>query len=422
MSDLPTLGLPRELAYLVLLFALFVAPKWLQRYRIPAAITSLALGVAATFGGWFVGDPTVQLLATFGIVALFLFAGLDIDGDELRRNAGTLVVHGLIWILLVALVAAFAQWTFRLALRPAILVALALLTPSTGFILSSLSSFGLDDGERFAVKSKGVAAELLALGALFFVLQTTSVTRFAVASFAMLGLVLLIPLAFRLFAATVAPHAPRSEFAFLLMVALICSYATRRLGVYYLVGAFVVGVAAQRFRARMPAMSSEKMVEALEAFGSVFIPFYFFSAGTHVERRELGLAAVGLGLAFVAAFVPLRIGVTYAHRRWLLGDSPAAAKRVAVSLVPTLVFTLVLAEILRDRFGASHLLVGGLIVYTIVNTTIPAFVLRASPPEFESHLPSGREVREDASRVTAVAAPAPSVEPDAQAGKVSHGA
>lgn len=419
----PGIGLPRELSYLILLFALFVAPKWLQRYRIPAAVTSLALGVGATFGGWFVGDPTVQLLASFGIVALFLFAGLDIDGPELRRTAGPLVVHGLIWVLLVALGTVFSQWTFGLALRPAILVALALLTPSTGFILSSLSSFGLDEEEQFAVKSKGVAAELLALGALFFVLQSTSVARFGLASLAMVALVLLIPLAFRLFAATVAPHAPRSEFAFLLMVALICSYATRRLGVYYLVGAFVVGVAAQRFRVRMPAMSSEKMVEALEAFGSVFIPFYFFVAGTHVERRELGLAAIGLGLAFVAAFVPLRIGVTYAHRRWMLGDSPESARRIGVSLVPTLVFTLVLAEILRDRFDASPLLVGALIVYTIVNTTIPAFLLRASPADFEHPLATAAQRSAPGEgRAMAVAPSGVTVPPEVSQSQASHGA
>jgi len=329
LNAAPNLGLPRELAYLVLLFALFVVPKWLQRYRIPAAITSLGLGVAATFGGWFTGDTTVQLLASFGIVALFLFAGLDIDADELRRAAGPLAVHGLIWILLVALATAFAQWAFRLPFRPAILVSLALVTPSTGFILSSLSSFGLDATEQFAVKSKGVAA--------------------------------------------------------------------------------------QRFRAHMPAMSSEKMVEALEAFGSVFIPFYFFSAGTHVDRNELGVAAIGLGLAFVAAFVPLRIAVTYAHRRWMLGDSPESAKRIAVSLVPTLVFTLVLAEILRERFAASHLLVGALIVYTIVNTTVPAFVLRASPPDFETPLATSHGASEDAGRVTG-ALPAAAARPDAEAG------
>lgn len=384
MENTPVPGLPTELAYLALLFALFVAPKWLQRYRLPAAITSLVMGVAATLLGVFAHDPTIQLLSTFGIVALFLFAGLEIDGAELRRSAGAVIVHGLIWLLVATLATGFAQWVFHLALRPAILVAFALVTPSTGFILSSLSAFGLEADERFAVKSKAVAAELLALTGLFFVLQSTSAERLGLATLAMIALVVLIPLAFRLFAATVAPHAPRSEFAFLLMIALICSYATRRLGVYYLVGAFVVGVAAQRFRARMPAMSSEKMVDALEAFGSVFIPFYFFNAGSHVNERELGPAAIGLGLAFVATFVPIRIGVTWAHRRWLLGDPPERAKRISVALVPTLVFSLVLAEILRDRFGAPHMLVGALVVYTVINTTIPAFILRVSPPEFEN--------------------------------------
>jgi hypothetical protein len=52
-------------------------------------------------------------------------------------------------------------------------------------------------------------------------------------------------------------------------------------------------------------------------------------------------------------------------------------------MVPTLVFTLVLAEILRTRYGADEALVGGLIVYTIINTTVPAFLLRAPPPTFE---------------------------------------
>lgn len=391
----PIPGLPAELAYLALLFALFVAPKWLQRYRIPAAITSLTMGVAATLAGMFGHDPTIQLLATFGIVALFLFAGLEIDGGELRRNAAAVIVHGLIWLLVASVTTGFVQWAFDLRLRPAILVALALVTPSTGFILSSLSAFGLEADERFAVKSKAVAAELLSLGALFFALQSTSVVRLGMASLAMLAIVLLIPLAFRLFAANVAPHAPRSEFAFLLMVALVCSYATRRLGVYYLVGAFVVGVAAQRFRARMPAMSSEKMVDALEAFGSVFIPFYFFNAGSHVDRRELGPAAIALGLAFVATFVPIRIAVTIAHRRLMLGDPFEKAKRISVSLVPTLVFSLVIAEILRDRFDAPDMLVGALVVYTVINTTIPAFVLHVAPPEFEnvsaSSLPDAQE-------------------------------
>lgn len=379
----PVTSVPTDLMYVALLFALFVVPKALQRYRIPSAITALLMGVGARALGLFEHDPTVQLLATFGIVALFLFAGLEIDGTELRRGAKTLIQHGVLWTALIVAVALSSAAIFDLAARPATLVALALLTPSTGFILSSLTGFGLDAEERFAVKSKAVAAELLALAALFVVLQSTSAQRLGLATLAMLALVLVIPLAFRLFAAVVAPYAPRSEFAFLLMVAVLCAYATRRLGVYYLVGAFLVGVAAQRFRARLPAMSSEKMVDALEAFGSVFIPFYFFSAGSHVNASELNPAAFGIAIAFLLVVIPARIAITSLHRRVMLAEAWHRARRVSIALVPTLVFTLVLAGILRDVFHAPEYLVGALLIYTIANTTLPAFFLRAPVPEFE---------------------------------------
>lgn len=380
----PLAGIPADLLYVVLLFALFVVPKALQRYRIPAAITSLLMGAVAGAFDLFTHDETVRLLSTFGIVSLFLFAGLEIEVAELRRGARTLVVHGVLWIVLVAVATVGCVKLFNLSTRAGTLAALALMTPSTGFILSSLRQFGLDAGERFSVKTKAVAAELLSLAALFFVLQSESLQQFGVATAAMLAIVLFIPLAFRLFAGLVAPYAPRSEFAFLLMVAVICAYATRKLGVYYLVGAFAVGVAAQRFRARLPAMSSEKMVDALEAFGSVFIPFYFFNAGSHIDHRELGWKALAVGLGFLAVCVPLRVVVTVLHRRLALGDAIASARRVGVAMVPTLVFTLVLAEILRDRYGAPVVLIGGLMIYTVVNTMIPAFALDAAPPEFES--------------------------------------
>lgn len=373
---------PDDLGFILLLFVLFVVPKALQRYRIPAAVTSLAIGAFAANVGWVSDNPTLQLLSTFGIVSLFLFAGLEIDGPELKRGARVLTQHAVLWTLLTLGIAVVAV-RFGLTARAAALTALAISTPSTGFILSSLQGMGLDANERFAVKSKAVGSELLALAALFFVLQTESLETFSIALAALLGIVIVIPFAFRAFATFVAPVAPKSEFAFLLMVAVVCAYATRRLGVYYLVGAFIVGVAAQRFRTRLPAMSSEKMIDALEAFGSVFIPFYFFRAGMKIDRTELTWPAIGLGVLLVVAFVPIRIGLTILHRKLALVEPFGVASRVGVALLPTLVFTLVLSDILRTRFGAGGTLLGALVIYTIVNTMIPAFALRAAAPAFE---------------------------------------
>jgi Kef-type K+ transport system membrane component KefB len=373
---------PDDLGFIILLFVLFVIPKALQRYRIPAAITSLVLGAVAANAGWVSENPTISLLSTFGIVSLFLFAGLEIDGGELQRGSRLLIQHAVLWAALTVAIA-IAATRFGLSVRAAALVALAISTPSTGFILASLPALGLDRSEQFAVKSKAVGSELLSLAALFFVVQSETIETFSISVAALLGVIVVIPFAFRAFAAFVAPVAPKSEFAFLLMVAVICAYATRRLGVYYLVGAFIVGIAAQRFRARLPAMSSERMIDALEAFGSVFIPFYFFRSGMKIDRAELTWPAIGLGALLLLIFVPLRAGLTMLHRRWVLSEATDRSRRVGIALLPTLVFTLVLSDILRTRFGAADTLLGALVIYTVINTMIPAFALGAAPPSFE---------------------------------------
>jgi Kef-type K+ transport system membrane component KefB len=375
--------IPSQLGFIALLFALFLLPKMLQRFRIPGAITALLMGAAANALGWFPQDPTLTLLSTLGIVALFLFAGLEIDGSELQRNVRPLVLHGAIWCALATLTAVLVALFLGMSARASALLALALVTPSTGFILSSLSSFGLTPAEQKSVRTYAIGSELIALAALFFVMQSTSAHHLAVSIAAMIGVIILIPLAFRAFASVVAPHAPRSEFAFLLMVAVVCAYATRLLGVYYLVGAFLVGVAAQRYRASHPAMSSEKMVDALESFGSVFIPFYFFHAGTEIVGEHITVRAVIIGLLLVVGLVPIRIAVISLHRKLALNESFADSRRVGSAMVPTLVFTLVILGLLEDGFGISHDLAGALVLYTILNTTMPAFVLHAQPADFE---------------------------------------
>jgi len=174
----------------------------------------------------------------------------------------------------------------------------------------------------------------------------------------------------------IQPFAPKSEFAFLIIVALVCALVTRRLGVYYLVGAFLVGVAAQRFRRDLPALASEQMLHAVEVFASFFVPFYFFKAGAHLHADDLTRQTFLAGVALLAVALPVRILSVVAHRRVALGEGWRAAFRVSTPLLPTLVFTLVIAEILRERFVLPSWLFGGLVWYTVLNTLIPGLVLR----------------------------------------------
>jgi Kef-type K+ transport system membrane component KefB len=130
-------------------------------------------------------------------------------------------------------------------------------------------------------------------------------------------------------------------------------------------------------------MSSEKMVDALESFGSVFIPFYFFHAGTEIVSDQITIRAILIGLVLVIVLVPIRVAVISLHRKIALKERFKVSRRVGSAMVPTLVFTLVIVGLLNERFGLSGDLAGALVLYTVLNTTMPAFVLRAQPADFE---------------------------------------
>jgi len=375
---------PKELQYVLLLFGLLVLPKMLQRYRVPSAITTLLLGVGFGAGlGLFLQDETVHLLSTFGIAALFLFAGLDVDARGLQRGARILVEHlGIVTLTLVVATSVIAT-LLPISVRASVLVALALVTPSTGFILESLSSLGVSKEEAYWIRTKAIASELLALGVLFVTLQSTSSARLILSAIALLALAAFLPVLLRFLVDGVSRYAPNSEFAFLLIVAVIFAYVTRQLGVYYLVGAFLVGVTARRLREELPRLASDQNLHAVEVFASFFVPFYFFNAGLSINREALSWQTLWLGLAFAAVSIPLRTALVILQRRARLAEPWRQGMRVAVPLIPTLVFTLVLAEILRERFGINNALFGGLIAYAALTTIFPAIILRAPREAFE---------------------------------------
>ncbi len=373
-----------EVVYMTLLFALIVVPRVLARWQVPTAITSLALGTAVSLSvGWFRTDATVQLLATLGISALFLFAGLEVDFKALVYRRRVLTQHLLLIGILITGLAFALHGIGHLEWRVSLLVVLALITPSAGFILDSLVMLPVSADQREWARSLTIASELVSLIVLFVVLQSVTYTQLLLGTAALLALIFGLPLMFRAFAFWIEPFAPKSDFAFLLMLTLLSAFVTRKLGAYYLVGAFVVGMVAQRFRARLPSMASEHTLHAVEVFASFFIPFYFFSAGLHLGAEHLNLGAFGIALACLALIVPLRVGVIALHRHLALGEAFRDGAKVGVSVVPTLVFTLVIAELLRERYTVGPALYGGLVMYAIANTVLPTLLLRVPPPLYD---------------------------------------
>jgi len=393
-----------EVVYLLLIFGLLVIPRALQRFRIPAPLTSFAFGMlAAVFLVGFSQDATLALLATLGISSLFLFAGLEVQIDELKRAKWPLLSHLLARAITLTATAFLAIHFLDMSWQVSALLALALLTPSTGFILDTLSNLGLTEDERYWVTVKAVGGELLALLVLFVVLQSGSMERLASASGALVLMIVGMPLLFIGLGRLVLPHAPGSEFSLLVMVGLIAAYITYHLGVYYLVGAFLAGFIARLLRQRMPLLASDQNLRAIQMFASFFVPFYFFYMGMRVPSGAISWEALWWGLGMTLVVLPLRIGTIWLHRRMTGGETMKGSLRVATALTPTLIFTLVLATILRERFQVSDSLYGALLIYAGVSTLLPSLVL-AKPMDFnvlvgplpESYHPTSKSHKADA--------------------------
>lgn len=379
MSDISLSALSSQVLYLAIVFILLVFPRALQKYRIPAPLTCFALGMVTVFAvADYSNDTTLSFLAALGISSLFLFAGLEVNMQELRKGFWPLLNHLFVRCLAISGFTWVSIYYFDLSIQVSGLVALALLTPSTGFILESISGLDLTESEAFWVKSKSIAGELLALLLLFMFLKSGSYHDLGSSAAVLIAIAFGLPLLFIFLGRIVIPFAPGSEFSLLIMVGLIAAYLTKQIGVYYLVGAFFTGLAARQLQERMPTLASDENLHAVQLFASFFVPFYFFYSGMKVPSGALQLESLWIGLAMTAVLLPFRIGTVAMQRIYVNKDTVKSSFDVAIALTPTLIFTLVIATILLEKFGISDTLFGGLLVYAAITTILPSFILKKS--------------------------------------------
>jgi len=370
--------------YLAALAGVQVLPRMLQRLPVPAPVWALLLGVGTgILLPDFRGDEVIAQLGTLGIASLFVFAGMEVRVEDLRTDARQLAVHVVTRIVTLAALAGGIALLPAYESRSAVLIALAVLTPSTGFILGSIGTMGLSAGEQRAVRLKAISAEILALTIMFFVLGSTSMASLYWSTLALVALAIAIPLLFRGAARFLLPYAPGSEFSLVIIVALVAAYATDALGVHYFIGAFLVGVLVQHVRGDLPAATSGETMHAIELFSSFFMPYFFFNAGLGLPESALSIKALLIGLALSAVALPLRVFVVTLQRRLTLRERWREGLRISVPLLPTLIFALVIADILHTEFGLPDALFGGLVVYAMVSTIVPTLLLKTAAARFD---------------------------------------
>ena len=113
------------------------------------------------------------------------------------------------------------------------------------------------------------------------------------------------------------------------------------------------------------------MIGAIKIFSAFFIPFYFFKSGSTLNAKDFNREALVYGVFLLTIVSPIRYFSIIMQRRHLFTETKDHNHQVALNLLPTLVFGLVIANILKNKFDLPNFLYGALIVYTLGTTLLP---------------------------------------------------
>jgi Kef-type K+ transport system membrane component KefB len=386
------MALVSETAYYALLevFVFLAVAELLHSFArkigVPTLVSDLLLGIVLSgfaLGGLlntlvgvpiFVVNSYVLLFADFSVILLLFAAGLGGGYAGLRR-AGSYAVLAAIAGDLVPFAAAFLVFSRFYSTNAALLLAVACAATSSAVVASLLQTERLTDtpaGQfhmNVAALDDVVALVLLSVvltivGGQFDVLAVTgSVVELAVGWVVLLlASVLIIP---RLL------HLPRIRdtqgmpflFLFVLVVIVVS------LGFSAVIGAFIAGLAvAESFVASRTRQLTEVL---LVLFGSLF----FVVTGAQFDVRsflDLGLIALALLLALIAAGGKLLGVYPFARLRWRGGPS----KAIAIGMIPRGEIGLIVGSIGFTSGVLDQTMLGEILLMSIVTTLIGAVLFR----------------------------------------------
>lgn len=373
------IALTSDLEYLALFSLVLIFPKLFLRFKIPTGITALIIGiVVSSFDASIKDDQLFRFLAQIGITSLFVFAGLEVDFKELKQDRVYLSKYVLKWLLVLSGIAYGVGGYFDLPFQESLIFALGIFTPSAGFIINSLHSFKVHEDQEYWIKSKAISKEITAVLLLFLALQGNDPISMGKSVIFYTGLYLILPWMFRFFFKYISPYAPNSEVPFLIALSLMAGVISKELGAYYLVGAFAVGLIASKFKEQIFKEDEESLFMALSSFFNVFLPFYFFHSGMKLSVKNLTYEPFLIAIGLLVVFVPLRIFLIRSSLKRVAHEIIQNTYKISLSLMPTLIFGLVIAGILKERGVVSLNLVYALIIYTLISSLLPTFIFSLS--------------------------------------------
>lgn len=376
--------------FFVILAVLFFLPKVVNRIsKIPDALTELMIGIflGIALPSFFFIDDMITILGTIGVVTLFVFSGMEVDTNFIGMNKKFFTEHIMLHILIFVAVGICIFYYLQTSPQIALLVSLALTTPSASFILSSIRT--LEKERKQWIESKALAGEITALILMVILLSLSDITRLLLSLVTLVLLITLLPIILEFLFKKLFSKLIGCEFSFIFVVTMISAFITEFVGIHFLVGAFIAGFVAKRFINDI--VKDESYEHCSEVFGQqiiigfgyfvlIFAPFYFFSVGLKMKSSMFTFDTLFLAVIICIIIVIVRIGIMSVHRIVRMKEKISTALSINALCVPTLVFTFVITDILLKQFLIGDMIYNVLMLYgvftSVVGTAVLLFTIR----------------------------------------------
>ena len=365
--------------FIVLLAILFFIPKILARFTIPQTFSEILLGIVLgpTLFYLFEMNSLIELMGTIGIITLFFIAGFEVDFDGIKEKRKTLQQNFILHLVLIFLFALLIFLFTGYGLLISVLIGLALLTPSAGFIIASLKSLRLGPYLLSWIEAKVVTTEMLSLLLLLVILKISTPLLLLQILIMLALLFYMVPVFLRFFFKQIVSKVHGSETFFIFVICITLAFITHLIGLHYIIGAFLFGLIVSKFEVKDAGhklvINHEKIENTFRSFAAIFAPFYFFAVGLKITSDffDYYTVLIAAGIFVLVSFI--KIGMTFLHRTRTIDEGYKSSLMVAFLTSPTLLFTFVIAEILLAEHYISSQVYSLLIIYGLLSAIIPMF-------------------------------------------------
>jgi Kef-type K+ transport system membrane component KefB len=379
----------------LVLFIILFAPILLNRLKIPHIIGLIVAGiVVGPYGAnLLLRDSSIVLFGTVGLLYIMFTAGLEIDLEEFRKNRIKSFVFGLYTFLTPMIFGTLTAYYFLQFSLPSALLLAGMFASHTLLAYPITSKYGISRIRSVTLTIGGtIITDILALlvlaavtgmtkgeiGPSFWIRLAISTVIFGIIVF------LIFPIIARWFFKNFNDQI--SQYIFVLAMVFLGSFLAEAAGLEAIIGAFLSGLALNRF---IPHSSA--LMNRIEFVGNAFfIPFFLIGVGMLVDFSvlfkgwgALKVAGVMTVLAiltkFIAAWLTQKtFRLSVEERRMIYGLSTA---RVGATLAVVLVgYNIIVGETAGGepvRLLNEDVL-NGTILMILITCTVSSFLVERS--------------------------------------------